>query len=171
MKIVHLDEIEPTPIGESLWKPIRSTLGVEAFGVNAYVCQRAAATVFDEHDETEAGAGSQRHQELYVVLAGRATFTASGREVDAPVGTLVFLDDPAERRAARAAEPGTIVLAIGGPVGERYEVPPWEYWFRVRRARALGDLERARAIAEEGLTRYPDDPTLRGFTADWLRHE
>jgi hypothetical protein len=165
VKIVHLDEIEPTPIGESLWKPIRSTLGIEAFGVNAYVGGLAGAALFDEHDETEAGAGSQRHQELYVVLAGRATFTVTGREVNAPAGTLVFLDDPAERRAARAAEPGTIVLAIGGPVGEGYEVAPWEYWFRVRRARALGDLEQARAIVEEGLARYPDDPTLRGLAA------
>jgi hypothetical protein len=57
------------------------------------------------------------------------------------------------------------VLAIGGPVGEGYEVAPWEYWFRVRRARALGDLEQARAIVEEGLARYPDDPTLRGLAA------
>jgi hypothetical protein len=78
VKIVHLDEIEPTPIGESLWKPIRSTLGIEAFGVNAYVGGLAGAALFDEHDETEAGAGSQRHQELYVVLAGRATFTVTG---------------------------------------------------------------------------------------------
>jgi hypothetical protein len=161
MKITQLGEIEPTPIGESLWKPIRSTLGIEAFGVNAYVAERAGAILFEEHDETEAGAGSQRHQELYVVLAGRATFTVSGRDVDAPAGTLVFLEDPAERRAARAAESGTTVLAIGGPVGEGYEIAPWEYWFRIRRARALGDTEQAQAILEEGLVRYPDDPTLR----------
>jgi hypothetical protein len=166
VKTVHLEEIEPTPIGEALWKPIRSTLGIQSFGVNAYVAERAGATLFDEHDETEAGAGPQRHQELYVVLAGRATFTVSGRVVDAPAGTLVFLDDPAERRAARAADAGTSVLAIGAPVGEAYEVAPWEYWFRVHRARALGDHEQARAIADEGLARFPEDATLKKLAAD-----
>ncbi|MDP8910697.1 MAG: hypothetical protein M3M94_01365, partial [Actinomycetota bacterium] len=100
MKTIHLDEIEPTPIGDALWKPIRSTLGIAAFGINAYVARNSGDTVFDEHDETEAGAGNQRHQELYVVLSGRATFTVGGRDVDAPVGTLVFFEDPAERRGA-----------------------------------------------------------------------
>jgi hypothetical protein len=40
--------------------------------------------------------------------------------VDAPARTLVFLEDPASRRGAVAAEDGTTVLAIGGPVGEGY---------------------------------------------------
>ena len=160
MKSIHLDDIEPTRIGESLWKPIRSTLGVDAFGVNAYVAENAGETLFDEHDETEAGAGAQRHQELYVVLRGRATFTIDGRDLAAPTGTFVFLDDPAERRTARAEEPHTTVLAVGGPVGEAYEVPPWEFWFRVLRAREQGRRDEAGAIAEAGLARYPDDARL-----------
>ena len=138
MKRIHLDEIEPTRIGGVSWKPIRSLLDIESFGVNAYVADAVDAPLFDEHDETEPGAGEQRHQELYVVLSGRATFTCGGRDVDAPAGTLVFLDDPAERRAARAAESGTTVLAIGGPAGEPYRVAPWEHWFRARRALAGG---------------------------------
>lgn len=136
MKTLHLDEIEPTRIGDVSWKPIRSTMGIEAFGVNAYAAEAAGAPLFDEHDETEAGAGEQRHQELYVVLSGRAVFTCGGRDVDAPTGTLVFLDDPAEPRGARAAEDGTTVLVIGAPVGEPYRVAPWESWFLARRALA-----------------------------------
>jgi hypothetical protein len=161
VKTIHLDEIDPTPIGDSLWKPVRSTLGISAFGINAYVAAAAGDVLFDEHDETESGAGGQRHEELYVVASGRATFSAAGQELDAPAGQLVFFDDPAERRAARAAEPGTMLLAIGGPVGEGYEVAPWEYWFRAERARARGSATEARTIAEEGLARYPDDGRLR----------
>ncbi len=166
VKTVHLDDIEPTPLGDSLWKPIRSTLGVRAFGINAYVASGAGDRLFDEHDETEAGAGRQRHEELYLVLSGRATFTAEGAEVDAPAGTIVFFDDPAERRSARAAEAETTIVAIGGPVGEAYEVAPWEYWFRARAAELRGRPDEARAIAAEGLARYPDDATLRRLVAD-----
>jgi hypothetical protein len=158
--IIQLDEIEPTLIGESLWKPIRSTLGVEAFGVNAYLAEEPGDVLFDEHDETEGGAGDQRHEELYIVLSGRATFSVGGREIDGPTGTLVFLKDPAERRAARSVEPNTVVLSVGGPVGEGYKVAPWEYWFRAERARQRGRLDEMREIAKEGLARYPDDARL-----------
>jgi hypothetical protein len=161
VKTIHLDEIEPTRIGETLWKPVRSTLGIRAFGINAYTATAAGDVLFDEHDETESGAGEQRHEELYFVVSGRATFSASGKELDAPAGRLVFFEDPAERRAARAAEPRTTVLAIGGPVGEGYEIAPWEYWFRAERARALGNIPESRTIVREGLARYPDDARLR----------
>jgi mannose-6-phosphate isomerase-like protein (cupin superfamily) len=161
VKTVQLAEIEPTRIGDVLWKPIRSELGVEAFGINAYVAHHAGDPLFDEHDETEGGAGTQRHEELYLVVSGRATFTADAREVNAPAGTIVFFKDPAERRAARAAEPNTTVIAIGAPVGEGYEVAPWEYWFRAKRARDRGHADEARVIAEEGLSRHPSDSRLQ----------
>ena len=166
MKAIHVDAIEPTRIGETLWKPVRSLLGVVAFGINAYSADEAGAALFDEHDETEGGAGTQRHQELYIVLSGRATFTGAEGEVDAPPGTIVFCEDPAERRGARAEEAGTTVIAIGGPVGEPYEVATWEFWFRVRRARELGDPAEAKAILDQGLARYPDDPTLRRLASE-----
>jgi hypothetical protein len=118
-----------------LWKPIRSTLGIRAFGINAYVAKRAGDRLFNEHDETEDLAGTQRHQELYIVFEGRATFTVDGEEVDAPAGTLVFVGDPCSRRSAVAAADDTMVLALGGPVGEPYQPPPWEEIFLRERAR------------------------------------
>ena len=90
----------------------------------------------------EALAGAQRHEELYVVLAGRATFSVDGEDVDAPAGTLVFVNDPASRRAATATEERTTVLAIGGPVGAAYEPPPWEEIFLAERARTGAAGER-----------------------------
>jgi mannose-6-phosphate isomerase-like protein (cupin superfamily) len=52
--------------------------------------------VVEEHDDTGEGAG--HHEEVYVVVTGHATFTVDGNEVDAPIGTCVFLADPEERR-------------------------------------------------------------------------
>ena len=142
MKIVHLDDIEATQVEGTLWKPIRSTLGIGAFGINAYVAEREGDRLFNEHDETEALAGDQRHEELYLVVAGRATFALDGREFDAPEGTLVFVDDPATRRGAVAALANTTVLAIGGPVGEAYKPPPWESSFLSEREQLISDRER-----------------------------
>jgi hypothetical protein len=129
VKTLRLDDVEPTLIEGTLWKPIRSTLGIRAFGINAYAADRAGDRLFNEHDETESFAGRQRHEELYVVLEGRATFTVDGEEVDAPARTVVFVEDPASRRGAVATESGTTVLAIGGPAGEAYEPGPWEERF------------------------------------------
>jgi hypothetical protein len=145
VKVLRLDDVEPTRLYGTLWKPIRSTLGIRAFGINAYVAERAGDRLFNEHDETETLAGNQRHQELYIVLAGRATFTVDGEDVDAPAGTLVFVDDPASRRGAVAAEAPTTVLAIGAPLGEGYRPPPWEKIFLEQRSQLTSDRARRQA--------------------------
>jgi len=134
VKVLRLDGAEATPIMGSRWIPIRSTLGIESFGINAYEAAAAGDVLFNEHDETEALAGRQRHQELYVVLSGRADFTIDGKELEATPGTLVFVEDPVSRRGAVAAAPGTRVLAVGGPVGEPYQPAPWEARFLEARA-------------------------------------
>ena len=52
---------------------------------------------------------------------------------DAPPATLVLVER-GERREARAAEPGTVVLAAGAPVSEAYRIAPLEYDARTARA-------------------------------------
>ena len=44
---VRLDEIEPIPVvgGSLLWRPLRRTLGIGAFGINAYVAPSAGDDV------------------------------------------------------------------------------------------------------------------------------
>jgi len=125
VKVVRIEEIEPVPVvgGELQWRPLRRTLGIEAFGINAYTAS-AGELVVEEHDETGAGAG--HHEELYVVVTGRATFTVDGEELDAPAGTLVFVGDPAAERSAVALEAGTAVLGVGAPRGAPYRVAAWE---------------------------------------------
>ena len=119
---VHLSEIEPTgepEPGEQEWLPVRHRLGIAAFGVNAWVAREAGDFVIEEHTEDE-------HEELYVVLSGRATFTVGGETVDAPAGTLVHLPDPSIQRKAIGEEAGTTVLAIGATRGRPFAVSPCE---------------------------------------------
>jgi len=159
VKTARINEIAPIEVvdGELQWSPVRRTLGIEAFGINAYTAD-AGQLVVEEHDETGTGAG--HHEELYVVITGRATFTVDGESFDAPVGTLVFLDDPTELRAARAVEDGTTVLAIGGTRGEPFRVSPWEFFFAATPARKAGRYDEAAALVQEGLERYPGNPSL-----------
>lgn len=155
MKVVHLAEIEGHTVGKDglLWKPLRHTLGVEAFGINAYTAEHAGDEVVEHHDETKLG-----HQEIYIVVSGHATFHVNDEEIDAPAGTCVFLDDPRERRGAVAVEPGTMIVAVGGKPGEAYRVSPWEFNFRAVAAQRAGRAEEARAIASEVRELYPDNP-------------
>jgi hypothetical protein len=159
MKTARIQDIDPIAVmeGELKWRPVRRTLGIEAFGINAYTAD-AGQLVVEEHDETGAGAG--HHEELYVVVTGRATFTVDGNSFDGPVGTLVFLDDPKERRGARALEDGTTVLAIGGERGQAFRVSPWEFSFASTPAWSAKRYDEAEELIREGLERYPDNPSL-----------
>jgi tetratricopeptide (TPR) repeat protein len=174
---VRLDEIEPIPVveGKLLWRPVRRTLDIGAFGINAYVAPGAGDDVVEEHTEQALG-----HEELYLVLTGHATFELDDETLDAPAGTVVFIRDPAVKRHARADEPGTSVLAVGGPRDKAYEPSPWEYWFAAERHRASGDFDAMAAEIATGLERYPDHPAvlyylarvevLAGRTDDALAH-
>lgn len=161
MRSANIAAVEPQRLRafSFLWHPVRHTLGVEAFGVNAYTQPEAGGELIEEHDETGAGAG--RHQELYIVLSGRARFTVGDNELDAPAGTLVFCDDPAERRGAVAAEPDTTVLVVGGRVGEAFAISPWESYFRADAALTRGDKDEVLAVMDEGIDRYPDNASMQ----------
>jgi quercetin dioxygenase-like cupin family protein len=146
MKTLRLDELEGLPVlGTLSWKPVRKTLGVTAFGINAYTAAKAGDEVVEEHTEEQLG-----HEEIYVVINGHATFTVDGEEVDAPAGTLVYLDDVAQKRHAIAKEAGTTVLAIGGVPGT-HETSAWEYWFPAMPLIRAGDYGAARRMLEEAL--------------------
>jgi hypothetical protein len=154
VKTLRLDDIEGIPVfGTLVWKPVRKTLGVTAFGINAYTAANAGDEVVEEHTEESLG-----HEEIYAVVAGHARFTVDGQEVDAPAGTLVYLDKPSERRHAVAVEPKTTVLAIGGVPG-KHEISPWEYFFPALPAVNAGDWDTARRMLDEALAEY-DHPAI-----------
>jgi hypothetical protein len=154
MKILRLDELEGIPVfGTLSWKPVRRPLGVTAFGINAYTAARAGDEVVEDHTEEQLG-----HEEIYFVHTGHAVFTVDGEEVDAPAGTLVYLDDVKQRRHAVAKQDGTTVLAIGGVPGS-HEPSAWEYFFPALPAMREGDYNTARRILEENL-QEKDAPVL-----------
>ena len=140
--------------GTLRWTPIRKHFGITAFGVNAYTATEAGQDVVEEHDEARLG-----HEELYVVVAGRATFVLDGEEHEVPAGSAVYLRDPKVNRFARAEEPGTTVLAIGGKPGQ-HEVSAWEYFFAAYPKADTGDYEGALAELDAGLAQKPDHPPL-----------
>jgi hypothetical protein len=133
-------------------------LDIGAFGVSAAFQRTAGESVIPWHHE--AGPGGDRHEELYVVVQGSATFTVGDNEVEAPQGTAIFVQDPAVTRSAVATAEGTLVLAIGGPRGAAYRVTPsqaqegfWEAYVEKDYAAALASTKRALEI-------YPGNANL-----------
>ena len=113
------------------WKPVRRHLGVEAFGTNAYVGASPGDVVIERHDELP-DAGEPAHQELYLVVGGRARFTVDGSSFDLDQGGIVFIDDPQLMREAIALEPQTVVFAVGGPPEDVFTPSEWEDRFLER---------------------------------------
>ena len=154
-EIARLGDLESLPgPGTLRWTPLRRPFGITAFGVNAYTSTEAGQDVVEEH--TEGGLG---HEELYVVLTGRARFHLGEEEHDAPAGTVVFIRDPGVLRAATAAEAGTTVLAIGGKPGS-HEVSDWEYTFAAYGYLKEGDPDRGLGVLHEGIAANGETPRL-----------
>ena len=63
------------------------------------------------------------------MLGGTARFTVDGETFDVPSGGIVYLEDPALTREAVAAEPQTVVFAVGGPAEGEFTPSPWEERF------------------------------------------
>ena len=137
------------------WAPIRRSLGVQAFGINAWTARDAEANVIPDHDEKSTG-----HEELYVVTAGHATFTVGGEEIDAPSGTIVFVRDPATNRGAVSVEPGTTILSVGGAPGEAYRPRAWEVNRDVFALFDAGKHEEAKRMLSAALEQYDDRGAL-----------
>jgi tetratricopeptide (TPR) repeat protein len=154
-EVLKIDELDRIPVSgaDVMWRPVRRRLGITAFGINAYTGE-PGENVVEKHDEERLG-----HEELYVVISGRARFELDGESVDAPAGTLVFLSEPGVERRAVAEEPGTTVLAIGGKPG-LHETSAWEYFFAAYSHAERGDFDRAIADIQEGLAEKPDSPPL-----------
>jgi tetratricopeptide (TPR) repeat protein len=165
-EVASLTGLESLPGPGSLrWTPLRKHFGITAFGINAYTASEVGQDVVEEHDEARLG-----HEELYVVVSGRATFVLDGEEVDVPAGSVVFLSDPTVKRYARAEEAGTTVLAIGGKPGQ-HDVSAWEYFFAAYPKADAGDYEAALAEIDAGLDARPDHPPLLYHRACILARE
>jgi tetratricopeptide (TPR) repeat protein len=155
MSVAHIDELDRIEMPDGfVWRPIRRHFGIRGFGVNAYTAREVGGPIVEEHTEMELG-----HEEIYLVLRGRARFTVDGSDHELAAGHLVFVRDPSLKRGAVALEEGTAVLALGGKPGEPYTVSAWEAMF----AAVPANEERwdeAIAIHEEALAERPGQPAL-----------
>jgi len=150
--VTTLEELATPAIpGQARWHTIRKTLGVASFGINAWTATEDGGQIIGEHEE----ASGLAHEELYLVVTGRATFTLDGEEVEAPAGTLVHVADPAVKRGA-VGEEGTTILVVGAKPGEAFTPSPWE-----RSAEALQlwpdeEWDQAIEVLERHLAETPD---------------
>lgn len=150
---VRLADLPQAEIGDHLWHPLRRALGATGFGVGVYSAARAGDILVGTHDET--GSGSNRHEELYVVLRGRALADLDGEQLElAPEEFLLV--EPEQRRGLRALVDGTSVLVVGGAPGA-VTPAPYEHWYT---ALTTDDPAEAAAIAAGGLDDYPEHGQL-----------
>jgi mannose-6-phosphate isomerase-like protein (cupin superfamily) len=177
--VASLSGMEIPPVPEyPRWANVRQKLGISAFGINAWTGQSPGQEIIGEHDELGPRAG--KHEELYVVISGRATFTVDGEELEAPAGTFVFVRDPAAKRRAIADEAETTVLAIGARPGEAFEPSQWERSAPAFTYFATKEYEKAHEILAGVVAEYPDDAgalfnlacaeSLLGRTDDAIAH-
>jgi tetratricopeptide (TPR) repeat protein len=151
--VVTLDELVPyETAGQARWHTIRRTLGIQAFGMNAWTATEDDQRVIGEHDEADG----EQHEEVYLVVSGHATFTLDGETFDAPVGTIVHVPDPAVKRAAVGAR-GTTILAVGAKPGVVFAPSPWERTAEALRYWPTEEWDKAIAVFEEHLAETPDN--------------
>jgi tetratricopeptide (TPR) repeat protein len=151
-RVVRIEELERYPIeGQDglTWLPVRRHFDIQAFGVNAYTAEEAGQRVVEEHREDSG------HEELYVVVNGRARFLLDGEPHDAPAGTLVHCVSGTLREAF-AEEPNTTVLGIGAKPGEVFQPSGWEWTFAGMSLLNQGQEEAARREFRAGIDAYPD---------------
>ena len=144
---------EPEEGAERRFTRLRAELGVRSFAINAVRAAAAGTELVREHDET--GPGADRHEELYLVIAGGATFTVAGEEIDAPCGTAVFVGDPETKRGAVAKEDGAIIAIVAGRPGEPFRPSPSEATADFFEPYNAKDYEGALEVGKGILGRYP----------------
>jgi mannose-6-phosphate isomerase-like protein (cupin superfamily) len=106
----------PDPTGT--WHAIRTHFGITGFGVAATEAREGESLIWP-HTEAHYG-----HEELYLVLQGRARFLFEhDGEVEVAEGELLFVR-PEVGRGAVALETPTVLYIVGGKPGS-YEPPVW----------------------------------------------
>jgi hypothetical protein len=123
-RLDDVPRIEDDDPADPEWFPLQHFFRLTAFGVNVYVAKDDGGTLIATHDEV----GSNQ-EELYLVIAGEATFTLDGERVDVPAVSVVAVGDPAVARGATARTAGTTVVAIGGEAQDRFRSSWRPKWF------------------------------------------
>jgi tetratricopeptide (TPR) repeat protein len=143
--------------GDRVYIGLRRRFDIGAFGATAVYQAKTGESLIGEHDEL--GPGADRHEELYVVVQGSATFTVDGDEVAGPQGTAVFAQ-PGTTRKAVATSDETIVLAVGGRRGEAYRPSPGAELYDFFQRYNEQDWEGALAACHIALEKFPGNALI-----------
>ncbi len=155
MTHAHVDELDRIELDDGFeWRPVRRHFDIRAFGVNAYA-PGTTGQVIEEHSESILG-----HEEIYLVLRGRALFMIDGNEHELGPGQLVFVRDPSLRRSAVTLADDTVVLALGGKPGAAHEPSAWETMFAAVPAAREARWDDAIRMHEEALRELPASAPL-----------
>jgi len=103
--VTHVDEIDAAHGG--IFKPVGSTVGATAFGINVEHFQQGHEG-YPEHDH--AGDGQE---EVYYIISGQATLTIDGQDHRMQAGSIAFVPSGHARRFTTPDGPVQI-LAVGG---------------------------------------------------------
>jgi hypothetical protein len=120
----RLDEVPTVPGADLRWHPLQHHFRLSAFGANVFVAESAGDQLIAEHDEIASG-----QEELYVVLRGAVRFLLDGEEFTSQALSVVAVTDPSVRRAARAAERGATLLALGAERCDEFRSTWRSTWF------------------------------------------
>jgi uncharacterized cupin superfamily protein len=109
--VTHVDTIEGAHGG--IFKPVGSTVGATAFGVNVETFQQGH-DAYPEHDHASDG-----QEELYYIISGEATLIIDGKEHKLRAGSVAYVPSGHSRRFTTPDGPVQI-LAIGGTPGSPF---------------------------------------------------
>ena len=118
-RVARLAEVPEVERSDGRWQRLNEPLGVRAFGVNAVAMEPGDGADMT-HDEADCG-----HQEMYIVVSGRARFRLGDEEVEAGPGDVVSVPDPAETRNYWAVEAGTRIVWVGAAPGNDHPYGAW----------------------------------------------
>jgi quercetin dioxygenase-like cupin family protein len=98
------------------FRRVRAGLGVSSFGL-AVMDLPSGFTQYPEHDH-----GPDGQEEVYTVLAGKATLTVGGSDYELEPGVFARVG-PQEARKISTGDEGARLLAIGASPGKVYDPP------------------------------------------------
>jgi hypothetical protein len=107
-RITSVPTLSDGEADDPVWYPLQHALGIDTFGVNLFVAERADQILVEEHDERMSG-----QQELYLLLEGEAVFDLDGEQAHLDQGAALAVTDPSVRRSAKAVTSGTALLIVG----------------------------------------------------------
>ena len=147
-QVMRLDEVEGyAEEGRPRWHMIRSVLGIESFGINAWRATEAGQQIIGEHDELGSRSRRPRGALLRPLRprhVHRRRASASMRRPARSSSSRI----PATRRGAVADEAATEILVIGGRPGAAFSVSPWERSAEALRYWTTGDWDGAIEILD-----------------------